>query len=271
MQGTEYISLTPLAAQVCPRATRSPVPPGPCRPLSRAHRARSPTPCHGPDPPPPSQVLPLSAVLLSPPQDARTPLMAFQCPGGRGFDAEGSGIAWQLQAFNFSAFYNSPPASRATFYTEHVELCPRLPETQKICHFRLCHKNPCSATHLKVSQRRTEVLFYFCMQDSKALWSYNAFMVPRDKIFFKKRVPVGKYQINGREKRARSSGTYPRLSGGFLLSVLNAPSIWFAFSVLSGSKFPAAQQKEKQLQGALEELIALPAIWLGVCSLFPGV
>ena len=73
---------------------------------------------------------------------------------------------------------------------------------------------------------------------------------------------MGKYQLNGREKRARSSGTYPRLSGGFLLLVLNTPSVCFAFSVLSGSKFPAAQRKEKQLQGALEEPIVLPALRL---------
>ena len=167
----------PLAAQVCLRAACSPVPPGLCCPPSRAHRACGSAPRQGLDPLPPSRVLPVSAGLLSP-QDTWTPLRAFQCPGGRGFDAEGLGIAWQLHAFNFSSFYKSPPASRAIFYTEHVELGPRLPETHKMCHFRLCHKTPCSATHLKVSQSRTVFLFYFCMRDSKALCSYNAFMVP---------------------------------------------------------------------------------------------
>lgn len=36
-------------------------------------------------------------------------------------------------------------------------------------------------------------------------------------------VPVGKYQKNGREKHARGSGTCPRLSGAFLLLLLNTP------------------------------------------------
>lgn len=78
---------------------------------------------------------------------------------------------------------------------------------------------------------------------------------------------MGKYQLNGREKRARSSGTFPRLRGAFLLSVLTTPSLPSAFAVLAGLKFPAAQQKEKHLQGAPEEAVALPALGL---QLSPG-
>lgn len=46
---------------------------------------------------------------------------------------------------------------------------------------------------------------------------------------------MGKYQKNGGQKHARGSGTCPRLSGAFLLLLLNAPSNLHLQSYLVGS------------------------------------
>lgn len=97
------------------------------------------------------------------------------------------------------------------------------------------------------------------MQDPKALCSYGAFMFPGDKnyLFFSTRVPVGKHHLNGRQKHARSSGTYPRLSRGFLLLVLNNIHL---ICILSPSwcEAPCCSAQGAAAAGALQEPVCVP-------------
>jgi len=213
----------------------------------------------------------VSAALPSPPRDPCTPSRH------RGAQREGAlprgfGRCLAVAGVPLLFVLQLPTRSRAVFYTEHVEQRSCLPETRRLCHFRLCHKIPRSAAHLKVSRSRTAFLFYFCMQDSKALFSYNAFMVPRDKIFFKKG-SSGEIPVKWEAEACQQLWNLSQALRGFpALGVKHTIHPICIFG-RSGSKFPAAQQKERHPQGASEEPIALPALGLRLLAraFFPGV